>query len=269
MPAPQTEQENCVAHNGSLIPVPGRDIMVQAWYQGGVSVFDFTDAAKPVEIAFFDRGPIDAKAPALGRVLVGVLVQRPHLRLRDRARHRRVQAEAERVPVAERDRRREAGPDRGAQYAAADEDHLAGQLGGGAAPTSISSRAPRAFSRTARRSREEPRSIAPTSMRTGRERGAAAVLDQLDALATQLESDAGAASGTRRGAPAVARGDDQSARGEAANLEFAGALYRVDRLDPTTFLGVAAVLLAVAILASYLPARRATRVDPIRALRSE
>jgi hypothetical protein len=61
MPAAQTEQENCVAHNGSLIPVPGRDIMVQAWYQGGVSVFDFTDAAKPVEIAFFDRGPIDAK----------------------------------------------------------------------------------------------------------------------------------------------------------------------------------------------------------------
>jgi hypothetical protein len=60
MPAPQTEQENCVAHNGSLIPVPGRDIMVQAWYQGGVSVFDFTDSAHPVEIAFFDRGPIDA-----------------------------------------------------------------------------------------------------------------------------------------------------------------------------------------------------------------
>jgi hypothetical protein len=60
MPAPQTEQENCVAHNGSLIPVPGRDIMVQAWYQGGVSVFDFTDSAKPVEIAFFDRGPLDA-----------------------------------------------------------------------------------------------------------------------------------------------------------------------------------------------------------------
>jgi hypothetical protein len=60
MPAPQTEQENCVAHNGSLVPVPGRDIMVQGWYQGGVSVFDFTDSTKPVEIAFFDRGPIDA-----------------------------------------------------------------------------------------------------------------------------------------------------------------------------------------------------------------
>ena len=61
MPAAQSEQENCVAHNGSLIPVPGRDIMVQAWYQGGVSVFDFTEAEKPVEIAFFDRGPLDAK----------------------------------------------------------------------------------------------------------------------------------------------------------------------------------------------------------------
>ena len=61
MPAPQTEQENCVAHNGSLIPVPGRDIMVQAWYQGGVSIFDFTDPVKPFEIAFFDRGPLDAK----------------------------------------------------------------------------------------------------------------------------------------------------------------------------------------------------------------
>jgi hypothetical protein len=61
LPAPQTELENCVAHNGSLIPVPGRDIMVQAWYQGGLSVFDFTDAANPVEIAFFDRGPVSAE----------------------------------------------------------------------------------------------------------------------------------------------------------------------------------------------------------------
>ncbi|MGE3277669.1 MAG: hypothetical protein AB7O67_21345 [Vicinamibacterales bacterium] len=61
LPAPQTEQENCVAHNGSLIPVPGRDIMVQGWYQGGLSVFDFTDSAHPVEIAYFDRGPMDAE----------------------------------------------------------------------------------------------------------------------------------------------------------------------------------------------------------------
>jgi hypothetical protein len=59
MPAAQTDQENCVAHNGSLIPVPGRDIMAQAWYQGGISVFDFTDSAHPVEIAFFDRGPLN------------------------------------------------------------------------------------------------------------------------------------------------------------------------------------------------------------------
>jgi uncharacterized protein (DUF305 family) len=66
LPAPQTEQENCVAHNGSLVPVPGRDIMVQAWYQGGISVFDFTDSSKPVEIAFFDRGPLDAKQLVLG-----------------------------------------------------------------------------------------------------------------------------------------------------------------------------------------------------------
>ncbi|HXG87439.1 MAG TPA: hypothetical protein VNJ02_03805 [Vicinamibacterales bacterium] len=66
LPAAQTEQENCVAHNGSLIPVPGRDIKVQGWYQGGVSVFDFTDSANPIEIAFFDRGPIDAKQLVTG-----------------------------------------------------------------------------------------------------------------------------------------------------------------------------------------------------------
>ena len=66
MPAVQTETENCVAHNGSLVPVPGRDIMVQAWYQGGISMFDFTDSARPVEIAFFDRGPLDPKVLFLG-----------------------------------------------------------------------------------------------------------------------------------------------------------------------------------------------------------
>jgi hypothetical protein len=60
LPAPQTAFENCVAHNGSLIPVPGRDIMVQAWYQGGISVFEWTDAERPREIAYFDRGPMDS-----------------------------------------------------------------------------------------------------------------------------------------------------------------------------------------------------------------
>ena len=59
--APQTAEENCVAHNGSLIPVPGRDIMVQGWYQGGLSVFDFTDPANPIEIAYFDRGPLTSE----------------------------------------------------------------------------------------------------------------------------------------------------------------------------------------------------------------
>ncbi|HEX2718772.1 MAG TPA: hypothetical protein VHM67_13905 [Gemmatimonadaceae bacterium] len=66
LPAPQTALENCVAHNGSMIPIPERDIMVQAWYQGGISVFEFTDPSNPREIAFFDRGPIDATRPTMG-----------------------------------------------------------------------------------------------------------------------------------------------------------------------------------------------------------
>jgi len=66
LPAPQVEQENCVAHNGSIIPVPGRDIFVQAWYQGGISVIDFTDSANPFEIAYFDRGPIHEEHLILG-----------------------------------------------------------------------------------------------------------------------------------------------------------------------------------------------------------
>jgi hypothetical protein len=66
MPAVQTSIENCVAHNGSLVPVPGRDIMVQGWYQGGISVFDFTDTRRPVEIAYHDRGPIDTVLAVAG-----------------------------------------------------------------------------------------------------------------------------------------------------------------------------------------------------------
>ncbi|WP_431879867.1 LVIVD repeat-containing protein [Micromonospora marina] len=60
IPRANADTENCVAHNGSLIPVPGRDIMVQAWYQGGISVWDFTDSRKPKEIAYWERGPLDA-----------------------------------------------------------------------------------------------------------------------------------------------------------------------------------------------------------------
>ncbi len=66
MPAPQVEEENCVAHNGSIVPVPGRDIFVQAWYQGGISLIDFTDSANPIEIGYFDRGPLDGERLVFG-----------------------------------------------------------------------------------------------------------------------------------------------------------------------------------------------------------
>jgi hypothetical protein len=66
LPVVQSPKENCVAHNGSLIPIPGRDVMVQAWYQGGISVFDWSDAAHPKEIAFFDRGPMDSTTMTFG-----------------------------------------------------------------------------------------------------------------------------------------------------------------------------------------------------------
>jgi hypothetical protein len=66
LPAPQTPFENCVAHNGSLLPIPGRDVMVQSWYQGGISVFDWTDPRNPREIAYFDRGPVDADELEMG-----------------------------------------------------------------------------------------------------------------------------------------------------------------------------------------------------------
>ena len=108
MPAVQTSEENCVAHNGSLIPIPGRDVMVQSWYQGGVSVFDFTDPANPIEIAYFDRGPVDATRMARRRHVVRVLVQRTDRELRDRARSRHPRAGAEQVHLGERDR---GGPD--------------------------------------------------------------------------------------------------------------------------------------------------------------
>jgi hypothetical protein len=76
IPTAQSPQENCVSHNGGLVPVPGRDIMVQGWYQGGVDAIDFTDPDHPFEIAFFDRGPIDApsdtaNASARSRYTIG------------------------------------------------------------------------------------------------------------------------------------------------------------------------------------------------------
>ena len=66
LPAPQTPEENCVAHNGSLIPVPGRDLFVQSWYQGGISIMDWTDIKNPIEIAYHDRGPVTAERMEMG-----------------------------------------------------------------------------------------------------------------------------------------------------------------------------------------------------------
>ena len=95
LPAIQTDKENCVAHNGSLIPIPGRDVMIQAWYQGGISVFDWTDAEHPEGDRLLRPRPDRFDAVQHGRIVVGVLVQRPDRQLRDRARSRRGRAHAD------------------------------------------------------------------------------------------------------------------------------------------------------------------------------
>ena len=100
--APQLEQENCVAHNGSVVPVPGRDIFVQAWYQGGISMIDFTDSANPVEIAYFDRGPIHEEHLILGGYWSSYWYKGHIYRHRDRARNGRTGAGAQRTPERER-----------------------------------------------------------------------------------------------------------------------------------------------------------------------
>ena len=125
LPAPQTDKENCVAHNGSIIPVPGRDIMVQAWYQGGVSVFDFTDSAQAGRDRVLRSRADRREEPDHRRLLVDLLVQRPDLRFRDLARHRHLPAAAERAPDAERDRRGDRRSSRRVQRADAAEGHLA------------------------------------------------------------------------------------------------------------------------------------------------
>jgi len=193
MPAPQTEQENCVAHNGSLIPVPGRDIMVQAWYQGGLSVFDFTDSTTPVEIAFFDRGPIDATQLVLGGYWstywyngniygseiargIDVFSLTPSEYLSQNEIDAAMMVRAEELNTQQQSRI--VFPPSVA-VARAYVDQLARTKG---------IQAERA--RAVRAALEKA-----DGLRTGKERGAAIVLDELDALATQLESDAGAARG--------------------------------------------------------------------------
>ncbi|MBI3403687.1 MAG: hypothetical protein HY048_19915 [Acidobacteria bacterium] len=193
MPAPQTDQENCVAHNGSLIPVPGRDIMVQAWYQGGVSVFDFTDSAKPVEIAFFDRGPIDAKNLILGGFWsaywyngqiygseiargVDIFKLKPSEYLTQNELDAAMMIRVEEVNTQLQTK---------ITWPAATPIAKAylDQLVRGNAIQPERARAVRsALDRV-------------DGFRTGKERGAAAALDQLDALAAQIEQDARAATG--------------------------------------------------------------------------
>jgi hypothetical protein len=193
MPAPQTDQENCVAHNGSLIPVPGRDIMVQAWYQGGVSVFDFTDSTTPVEIAFFDRGPIDAKNLMLGgfwsaywyngqiygsEIARGIdifsLTPSEHLTQNELDAALMIRTEELNTQEQQKIVWPAAMP-----VARAYLDQLT-----------------RSKSLQPERARAVKAAIdRADSIRTGKERGAPAVLDQLDAVAAQLETDASAASG--------------------------------------------------------------------------
>jgi hypothetical protein len=193
LPAPQSEQENCVAHNGSLIPVPGRDIMVQGWYQGGVSVFDFTDPARPVEIAFFDRGPLDAKELITGgywstywynghvygaeiargidvfRLIPSEYLSRNEIEAASLARTEEFNAQQQRTvtwPAA-------------SAVARAYVDQLTRS---GAIHPARSSAIDAALKRV-------------DEIRTRRDRGAAAVLDALAKLATQLDEDAAATMG--------------------------------------------------------------------------
>jgi len=193
MPAPQTEQENCVAHNGSIIPVPGRDIMVQGWYQGGVSVFDFTDSAKPVEIAFFDRGPIDAKQLITGGYWSAYWYN-GHIYGSEIARG----VDVFRLTPSEYLSQNEI--DAAALVRVAELNVQEQQRVGWPANSVVA----RAYLDQLTRSKgiqpERARAVKAAldradGVRTLRDKGAAALVAQLDTLATQLEADAGAAGG--------------------------------------------------------------------------
>ena len=193
MPAAQSEMENCVAHNGALIPVPGRDIMAQAWYQGGVSIFDFTDSAHPIEIAFFDRGPIDAKQLVTGgfwstywfngfvygsEIARGVDVFRltPTEHMSQNEIDAATMARLEEFNAQEQSKI--TWPDNSA-VARAYVDQLTRSRG---------MQADRA--RAVRSALDKV-----DGLRSGQDKNAAAVLEQVDALAKQIDTDAGAASG--------------------------------------------------------------------------
>ena len=190
--APQGELENCVAHNGSIVPVPGRDIMVQAWYQGGISVFDFTDSANPVEIAFFDRGPIDGTQLMMAGhwsaywnngFIYGSEIARGVDVLRLTANEHLSQNEIDAASLIQwselntQQQRRMVWPS-SSPVARAYVDQLARSEG---IPPERADALRAALDRA-------------DQLQTGRESDAAATLDELDALATQLERDGAAAS---------------------------------------------------------------------------
>jgi hypothetical protein len=192
LPAPQTEQENCVAHNGSIIPVPGRDIMVQGWYQGGVSVFDFTDSAHPVEIAFFDRGPLDAAQLITGGYwstywyngyIYGTEIARglDVFRLTPSAQLSQNEIEAAMIVRVE-------------AFNAQQQSKLTWPAASAVARAYLDQLARTRGLLPARASAVRAALDRVDDLRTGRERDAATRLDRLDALATQLENDAAAAS---------------------------------------------------------------------------
>ncbi|MGH9370529.1 MAG: LVIVD repeat-containing protein [Vicinamibacterales bacterium] len=192
LPAAQTEQENCVAHNGSIIPVPGRDIMVQAWYQGGVSVFDFTDASKPLEIAFFDRGPIDPKQLITGGYW-STYWYNGHIYGAEIARGLDVfkLKPSEYLSQNEIDAATQV---RSGEFNAQKQPRIAWPA------TSVVARAyvdqlTRSKSLQPDRASAVKAALARADrVRSARDQGAAAAADQLDALAAQLEADAGGAS---------------------------------------------------------------------------
>ena len=193
MPAPQTETENCVAHNGSIIPVPGRDIMVQGWYQGGLSVFDFTDSTKPVEIAFFDRGPADA-TKLITAGYWSTYWYNGHIYGAEIARGIDIfrLLPSEYLTQNEIDAAIQV---RSTVFNAQQQPKIVW-------PATIV--VARAYLDQLTRSNSIPAARAAAlkaafdkadGLRTGRERGAAAVLDELDAMATELEKDATSATG--------------------------------------------------------------------------
>jgi hypothetical protein len=193
MPAAQTETENCVAHNGSLIPVPGRDIMVQGWYQGGLSVFDFTDSARPVEIAYFDRGPIDAKTLITGGywsaywyngAIYGSEIARGVDVFRLKPSEYLTQNEIDAAALV-----------RTEELNTQEQTKVVWPASTVVALAYIDQLARTQAIRLERARAMKAALDKADGLRTGKEKNAAAVLDQLDALATQVESDAGAAAG--------------------------------------------------------------------------